>query len=66
MWQCSIGSGTVKVDEMAHVSQDHLDNNHTAIVEGVSAVYVWFGDKSPTLEQKIAMETAMVHFIILL
>ena len=60
LFLCSIGSGSITVEECIYVVQENLDSNHVMILDSFYEIFVWFGDNSMDIEQRIAIETAMV------
>lgn len=61
LFECSVGSGIVKVNEIVDFTQDDLQTQDVYILDAFYEVYVWIGKLSDIKERTSAMETAIEY-----
>eukprot|EP01117_Protostelium_nocturnum_P010235 TRINITY_DN3673_c0_g1_i1.p1 TRINITY_DN3673_c0_g1~~TRINITY_DN3673_c0_g1_i1.p1 ORF type:complete len:1790 (-),score=878.49 TRINITY_DN3673_c0_g1_i1:11-5380(-) len=61
LFECSIGTGIFKVNEITLFSQDDLMPEDVYLLDAKSSVYIWIGRISDEREKKMAMETAIEY-----
>ena len=62
-YRTSSFTGAVKIEEIKDFCQTDLSTKNVALVYSGMVLYVWIGDQSKFIEQKLAIETAMVIIV---
>lgn len=54
-------TGVVTVEHIARPTQEDLDNDHVMILDTLSEVYIWIGERATKNEKVLALETAQMY-----
>ncbi len=61
LFECSVGSGVFKVDEIMDFTQDELSTHDVYILDAYHELFIWVGKLSDEKEKIMAMEVALEY-----